>query len=74
MRQGARSDCYAHLPKGKISGLVLMQQCPGSTKGVMFITLEAKTSVVNPVVWINVFVKHRRILLGSTMMGVRGQA
>lgn len=39
----------------------------------MFITLEDETSVANLVVWTNVFEKHRRIVLGATMLGVRGQ-
>jgi error-prone DNA polymerase len=39
----------------------------------MFITLEDETNVANLVVWTNVFEKHRRIVLGSSMMGVRGQ-
>lgn len=73
MRQGARGDCYPNLPKGKISGLVLLQQRPGSAKGVMFIARGDKTFVANLVVWINVFERNRRIVLGSTMMGVRGQ-
>lgn len=38
----------------------------------MSITLEGKTSVANLLVWINVFEKHRRIVLGSSMTGVRG--
>jgi hypothetical protein len=39
----------------------------------MFITLEDETSVANLVVWTNVFEKHRRVVLGAKMMGVRGQ-
>jgi len=56
-----------------IAGLVLLRQKPGSAKGVMFITLEDETGVANLVVWPNLFEKHRRIVLGSSMLGVRGQ-
>lgn len=56
-----------------IAGLVLLRQKPGSAKGVMFITLEDETDVANLVVWPNLFEKHRRIVLGASMMGVRGQ-
>ncbi|WP_137788071.1 error-prone DNA polymerase [Sphingomonas sp. 3P27F8] len=56
-----------------LAGLVLLRQKPGSAKGVMFITLEDETDVANLVVWPNLFEKHRRIVLGASMMGVRGQ-
>ncbi|WCT72586.1 error-prone DNA polymerase [Sphingomonas naphthae] len=57
----------------ELAGLVLVRQKPGSAKGVMFITLEDETNVANLVVWTNVFEANRRIVLGSSMMGVRGQ-
>ncbi|NMN88743.1 hypothetical protein [Novosphingobium sp. SG916] len=54
-------------------GLVLVHQKPGSAKGVMFITLEDEAEIANLVVWTNVFGKHLRVVLGASMMGVRGQ-
>ena len=56
-----------------VAGLVLLRQKPGSAKGVMFITLEDETGIANLVVWPSLFEKFRRIVLGSSMMGVRGQ-
>ena len=56
-----------------LAGLVLVRQKPGSAKGVMFITLEDETDVVNLVVWTKVFEANRRIVFGASMMGVRGQ-
>jgi len=56
-----------------IAGLVLLRQKPGSAKGVIFITLEHGTGVANLVVWPSLFEKFRRVVLGSSMMGVRGQ-
>lgn len=56
-----------------LAAIVLVRQKPGSAKGVMFITLEDETNVADLVVWTNVFETHRRIVLGSSMMGVRGQ-
>src|SRR5690606_23053478 len=50
-----------------------VRQKPGSAKGVMFITLEDETDVANLVVWPDLFEKHRRVVLGSSMMGVRGR-
>ena len=56
-----------------LAGLVLLRQKPGSAKGVMFITIEDETDVANLVVWPNLFEEHRRIVLGASMMGLRGQ-
>ena len=57
----------------ELAGIVLVRQKPGSAKGVMFITLEDETNVANLVVWTNVFERYRRIVLGASMIGVRGQ-
>ena len=56
-----------------LAGIVLVRQKPGSAKGVMFITLEDETNVANLVVWSKTFEANRRIVLGASMMGVRGQ-
>lgn len=56
-----------------IAGLVLVRQRPGSAKGVMFITLEDETAVANLVVWAKVFEKYRRIVLGGSMIGIKGR-
>lgn len=56
-----------------LAGIVLVRQKPGSAKGVMFITLEDESDVANLIVWTSVFEKHRRIILGASMLGVRGQ-
>ncbi|WP_075292905.1 error-prone DNA polymerase [Pararhizobium arenae] len=55
------------------AGLVLVRQRPGSAKGVMFLTLEDETGIVNAVVWPNLFEKQRRILMSATMMGIHGK-
>ncbi|MDX3911582.1 MAG: error-prone DNA polymerase [Sphingobium sp.] len=56
-----------------LAGLVLVRQKPGSAKGVMFITLEDESDVANLVIWPDLFENHRRVVLGASMMGVRGQ-
>ena len=55
------------------AGLVLVRQRPGSAKGVLFITLEDETGVANLVVWPQVFERHRRIILATSMLAVRGR-
>ena len=56
-----------------VAGLVLVRQRPGSAKGVMFMTVEDETGVANIVIWQKTFEVFRRIVLGSSMIGVRGQ-
>jgi error-prone DNA polymerase len=55
------------------AGLVLVRQRPGSAKGVMFLTLEDETGIVNAVVWPSLFEKQRRILMTASMLGVHGR-
>ncbi|TCU20559.1 error-prone DNA polymerase [Rhizobium sullae] len=55
------------------AGIVLVRQRPGSAKGVMFITLEDETGIANLVVWVKVFEKYRKIVLGAGMIGVYGR-
>ncbi|MDP5280078.1 error-prone DNA polymerase [Sphingomonas sp. DG1-23] len=57
----------------ELAGLVLVRQKPGSAKGVMFITIEDETDIANLVVWTNVFEKYRRVVLGASMVGLRGK-
>jgi error-prone DNA polymerase len=56
-----------------VAGLVLGRQRPGSAKGVMFITIEDETGVVNLVIWTKVFEKYRRIILSAGMFSVFGR-
>jgi len=55
------------------AGLVLVRQRPGSAKGVMFLTLEDETGIVNAVVWPSLFERQRRILMTAAMMGIHGK-
>jgi error-prone DNA polymerase len=55
-----------------IAGLVLIRQRPGSSKGVVFITIEDETGIANIVVWPDVFEKQRKIVMGARLMAVHG--
>ena len=55
------------------AGLMLVRQRPGSAKGVLFITLEDETGIANLVVWPQTFEKFRRIVMGASMLAVRGR-
>jgi error-prone DNA polymerase len=56
-----------------VAGLVLVRQRPGTAKGVIFITLEDETGIVNVVVWSKVFEANRRIVMTSQFLLVRGR-
>jgi hypothetical protein len=55
------------------AGLVLVRQRPGSAKGVLFITLEDETGIANLVVWPQTFEKFRGVVIGASMLAVRGR-
>ena len=55
-----------------IAGVVLIRQRPGTSKGVVFITIEDETGVANLVVWPKVFEKQRKIVMGARLMCVHG--
>jgi error-prone DNA polymerase len=56
-----------------VAGLVLVRQRPGTAKGVIFLTLEDETGIVNVVVWPKVFEKNRRVLMTAQFLTVRGK-
>ena len=55
-----------------IAGLVLIRQRPGSSKGVIFVTIEDEFGVANLVVWPDVFEKQRKIVMGARLMAAHG--
>jgi error-prone DNA polymerase len=63
------------LPHGKLTcaaGLVIGRQRPDTASGVIFVTLEDETGMINVVVWRNVAEQQRRALLGSHLLAVHG--
>lgn len=50
-----------------------MRQRPGSTKGVIFITIEDETGIANIVIWPTLFERSRRVVLGAGMMAINGR-
>jgi error-prone DNA polymerase len=57
----------------RVAGLVLVRQQPGTAKGVIFLTLEDETGVINIVVWPKVFAKNRRTVMTAQFLEVRGR-
>jgi DNA-directed DNA polymerase III PolC len=56
-----------------LAGLVLVRQRPGTASGVVFVTIEDECGIANLVVWPRVFESHRRIVMGSRLLGVSGK-
>jgi error-prone DNA polymerase len=69
------AEQLAHLRDGKrvsMAGVVLIRQRPGTSKGVVFVTIEDETGIANLVVWPAVFEKQRKIVMGARLMAVHG--
>ncbi|MEO1549130.1 MAG: OB-fold nucleic acid binding domain-containing protein [Pseudomonadota bacterium] len=65
-----------HLPdQGErvvVAGLVLVRQRPGTAKGVIFLTLEDETGVINVVVWKKIYLAFRRAVIAGRLLRVTG--
>ena len=48
-----------------VAGLVILRQRPGTAKGVIFLTLEDETGVVNVVVWRALYERFRRAVIAG---------
>ncbi len=55
-----------------VAGIVLVRQRPGKGN-VVFMTLEDETGIANLVVWIPVFERFRRIIMGGRMIACTGK-
>lgn len=56
-----------------VAGLVILRQRPGTAKGVIFLTLEDETGVVNIVVWRHIYERFRRAVIAGRMLRVTGR-
>ena len=56
-----------------VAGLVLVRQRPGTSKGVVFMTLEDETDIANIIVWPKVFAQNRRTVMTARFLAVRGR-
>lgn len=56
----------------EVAGLVTGRQRPGTTTGVLFVTLEDETGNVNLIVWSTVFERFRAALLQGRLLQVKG--
>lgn len=56
-----------------VAGLVLVRQRPGTAKGVIFITLEDETGIVNVIVWRAKYEEFRRAVIAGRCLRVTGR-
>jgi error-prone DNA polymerase len=56
-----------------VGGLVLVRQRPGTSKGVVFMTLEDETDIANIIVWPKVFEQNRRTVMTARFLAIRGR-
>jgi len=75
-RRMLTAAAVADAPHGRfvrVAGIVIGRQRPDTASGVVFVTLEDETGVVNVIVWRDVQERHRRALLGSRLLAVHGK-
>ena len=63
---------YRHGQFVEVAGLVTGRQRPGTTTGVLFVTLEDETGNVNLIVWATVLERFRAALLQGRLLQVKG--
>lgn len=57
----------------RIAGLVLVRQRPGTSKGVVFQTIEDEAGVANIIVWPKMFEKYRSVVINAKFVGIYGK-
>lgn len=70
------NDQLDHVPNGAricVAGLVLVRQRPGTAKGVIFITLEDETGIVNVIVWRAKYEEFRRAVIAGRCLKITGR-
>lgn len=56
-----------------VAGLVILRQRPGTAKGVIFLTLEDETGIVNIIVWRKIYETFRRAVIAGRLLRVSGR-
>jgi error-prone DNA polymerase len=77
IREGVLS-CAEAVQRGEgkrvaVAGVVLVRQRPASASGVVFVTLQDETGIVNVVVWPSVIARDRAALIGASLLVVEGR-
>ncbi|MGR3616483.1 MAG: OB-fold nucleic acid binding domain-containing protein [Paracoccaceae bacterium] len=65
-----------HPPEGAritVAGLVILRQRPGTANGVIFVTLEDETGIVNVIIWRKIYERFRRAVIAGRLLRVTGR-
>ena len=57
---------------GRVAGIVLNRQRPGTANGIVFVTLEDETGVANLIIRPNIFNRYSRIACGAYLLQADG--
>ncbi|MFT7519699.1 MAG: error-prone DNA polymerase, partial [Kiritimatiellia bacterium] len=57
----------------RIAGLISNRQRPGTANGVVFMTLEDETALVNVIVWPKIWSRYRKLARSAVLIGVDGE-
>jgi error-prone DNA polymerase len=71
-----RLEMLAGRPPGapvRIVGLVTCRQRPGTANGVVFMTLEDETAMVNLVIWPKIWAAFRKVARDASILGAEGR-
>jgi error-prone DNA polymerase len=55
------------------TGLVITRQRPGTASGVIFVTLEDETGVINVIVWPKTYQRFRRAVIAGRLLRITGK-
>ncbi len=72
-RTAAQVGAVPHESRITATGLVITRQRPGTASGVIFITLEDETGVVNVIVWPKTYERFRRAVIAGRLLRVTGK-
>jgi len=69
------AEIHAARPGSRVwgGGLVISRQRPGSASGVVFVTLEDESGLLNLIVWPDLASRQRQVLLGARLLVARGR-
>jgi len=62
-----------HGQRVKVAGLVICRQRPGTASGVLFMTLEDETGLINLVVWPQTYERERELVNATNFLAVVGR-
>jgi len=72
VQTAAALDAIPHAVWVRVGGVVTVRQRPSTSKGVVFLTLEDETGVVNVVVMPDLFTRQRQTIRTAGMLAVEG--